>query len=272
MPTNAVLVQDYENAISSTPLFQLSFAQTVGDLIECQRLRYLVFNCELGGGLKNSEQSGFDRDHFDLICDHIMVRDATSGQLVGTYRMQTGYRAKGNLGYYSSSLFDLAPFEPIRGELLELGRACVHSDHRNRTVLAMLWKGIAQYAELCNARYLIGCSSLSSQNANEGFALYHALAGKHLAAPEFHVQPWHWCRCQSSAPESEFANVSAPICDHPPHQTTPPGLPRLFRAYLDISARLCGPPAIDRDFKTIDFLTLVDLHSIPDRVRSRFFT
>ena len=46
---------------------------------------------------------------------------------------------------------------------------------------------------------------------------------------------------------------------------------RLFRAYLDISARVCGPPAIDREFKTIDFLTLVDLQALPDRVRRRFF-
>ena len=60
--------------------------------------------------------------------------------------MQTGYRAKGNLGYYSEQLFDFSPFEPIRGEILELGRACVHRDYRNTTALSMLWKGIASYA------------------------------------------------------------------------------------------------------------------------------
>ena len=47
--------------------------------------------------------------------------------------------------------------------------------------------------------------------------------------------------------------------------------PRLFRAYLDISAKVCGPPAIDREFKTIGFLTLIDLTHMPDRVRVRFF-
>ena len=37
------------------------------------------------------------------------------------------------------------------------------------------------------------------------------------------------------------------------------------------SARLCGPPAIDREFKTIDFLTLIGLQRVPDRVRTRLF-
>jgi putative hemolysin len=94
--------------------------------------------------------------------------------LVGTYRMQTGFRAKGNLGYYSAQLFDMKPFERIRGEIIELGRACVHEEYRNTTALFLLWKGIASDAALCNARYLIGCSSLTSQDENAGMALYHA--------------------------------------------------------------------------------------------------
>ena len=44
--------------------------------------------------------------------------------------------------------------------------------------------------------------------------------------------------------------------------TMPPRPPRLFRAYLDIFGRICGPHAIEREFKTIDFLTLVDLRGL----------
>jgi putative hemolysin len=253
MPTNAVLVQDCESLAASTPSFRLSLAQTMDDLTQCQRLRYLVFNCELGEGLTDSDDCGLDRDPFDLICDHLMVHDAASGKLVGTYRMQTGYRAKGNLGYYSEQLFDLSPFEPLRGEILELGRACVHEDYRNTTALFMLWKGIASYAMLCNARYLIGCSSITSQDESAGMALYRELREKYLAEPSLQTAPRPGFQCLETRP------AAAP----------PP--PRLFRAYLDVSARLCGPPAIDRAFRTIDFLTLVDLQAIPPRVRSRFF-
>jgi putative hemolysin len=254
MPTHAVLVQDCESLSTSTPLFRLSLAQTMEDVIACQRLRYMVFNCELGEGLTDSEGSGLDRDRFDVICDHLMVHDAASGRLVGTYRMQTGYRAKGNLGYYSEQLFDFGPFESLRGEILELGRACVHEDYRNTTALFMLWKGIASYAALCNARYMVGCSSITSQDENEGMALYRELREKFLVEPALRTSPKPEFQCRESG-----VLVSSP---HPP---------RLFRAYLDISARLCGPPAIDRDFKTIDFLTLLDMQAIPERVRARFF-
>ncbi len=254
MTTTAVLEHGCGNPLATTNLFRVGLAQGLDDLLACQRLRYQVFNCELREGLDVSAQTGLDRDEFDFTCDHLMVNETATGRLVGTYRMQSGYRAKGNLGYYSEQLFNFAPFEKIRGEILELGRACVHQDYRNTPVLNMLWKGIARYAKSCGARYLIGCSSLTSQNENEGVALYEELREKHLVKPSLRTspQPGHQCRSNGQPVEA-------------------PRPPRLFRAYLNVSAQLCGPPAIDREFKTIDFLTLVDLHRIPDRVRARFF-
>lgn len=254
MTSSVVLEHVCANPLATTSLFRVGLAENLDDLIACQRLRYLVFNCELGEGLDASARTGLDRDQFDFICDHLMVTDATTGLLVGTYRMQTGYRAKGNLGYYGEELFDCGPFESIRSEILELGRACVHQAYRHTPVLNMLWKGIATYAVSCGARYLIGCSSVSSQDENEGVALYEALRDKYLADPNLRTQPKPGHECFSTAKTLD-----------------PPPTPRLFRAYLDVSARLCGPPAIDREFKTIDFLTLLDLHRIPARVRARFF-
>jgi putative hemolysin len=254
MPTTAVLVHDCGNPLAATGHFHVRMAQTLDDVIECQRLRYLVFNCELGEGLDSSARCGLDRDRFDFICDHLMVLDTATGKLAGTYRMQTGYRAKGNLGYYGEQFFDFSPFEPMRGEVLELGRACVRAEYRNTIVLHMLWKGIARYAQGCAARYLIGCSSLSSQTEDEGIALYETLREAHLVEPSLRTGPVEGRQCKSNGLHA-----------------APPRAPRLFRAYLDISARICGPPAIDGEFKTIDFLTLVDLQALPDRVRTRFF-
>ncbi len=254
MPKSAVLVHDCENPLATTNLFRVRMAETLPDVIACQRLRYLVFNCELGEGLDSSARTGLDRDRFDFICDHLMVHDAATGKLAGTYRMQSGYRAKGNLGYYGEEFFDFSPFEAMRGEVLELGRACVHEQYRNTNVLHMLWKGIARYAVSCGAQYLIGCSSLSSQDEDAGMAVYESLREKYLVEPSLRTNPVEGHRCNLNS-----------------SRATPPPPPRLFRAYLDISARVCGPPAIDREFKTIDFLTLVDLQKLPDRVRTRFF-
>lgn len=254
MPTTAVLEHGCDNPLASTHQFRAGMAETLDDLIDCQRLRYLVFNCELGEGLDSSAKIGLDRDRYDFICDHLLVRDTSSGKLVGTYRMQSGFRAKGNLGYYSEQFFDFAPFEGIRAEALELGRACVHTEYRNTAVLHMLWKGIVRYALSCGARYLLGCSSVSSQDENAGMALYEELRDKYLIEPALRTKPKPECECQKGG-----------------ILTSPPPTPRLFQAYLDVSARLCGPPAIDREFKTVDFLTLIDLKRLPNRVRTRLF-
>jgi putative hemolysin len=240
--------------LTETSLFRISLAQTPEDLIECQRLRYNVFNLELGEGLATSDRSGLDIDPFDSFCDHLMVRDLETGKLVGTYRLQTGDVARKNLGYYGNQLFDFSVYNAIRNEVLELGRACVHVDYRNIMVLHALWKGIAVYATRHDSRYLLGCSSISSQDENAGVVMYNSLKEKYLVHPSLQTNPQPGCECRSTG---DPADVARP--------------PRLFRAYLEISGRICGPPAIDREFKTIDFLTLVDLAHLPDRVRTRFF-
>ncbi|HTZ47960.1 MAG TPA: GNAT family N-acyltransferase [Verrucomicrobiae bacterium] len=240
--------------LTETSLFRVSLAQSPEDLTACQRLRYDVFNLELGEGLSISERSGLDIDPFDSFCDHLMVSDLENGKLVGTYRLQTGDVARKNLGYYGNQLFDFSVYNRVRREVLELGRACVHIDYRNIMVLHALWKGIAVYSVRHDSRYLIGCSSISSQDENVGVAMYDALKHNYLVEPSLRTtpQPGHECWATGAAVEAQRP-------------------PRLFRAYLEISGRICGPPSIDREFKTIDFLTLVDLANLPDRVRTRFF-
>jgi putative hemolysin len=44
----------------------------------------------------------------------------------------------------------------------------------------------------------------------------------------------------------------------------------LLRAYLSLGAKICGPPALDTDFKTIDFLTFLDLEALAPAVRNHF--
>ena len=161
--------------LTETSLFRVSLAQSPDQLTACQRLRYSVFNEELGEGLSTSDRERLDIDPFDNFCDHLMVTDLESGHLVGTYRLQTGEVARKNLGYYGNQIFDFSVYEPYRREMLELGRACVHIDFRNIMVLHALWKGIAVYATRHESRYLIGCSSVTSQDENYGMAMFDAL-------------------------------------------------------------------------------------------------
>ncbi len=228
-------------------------AQNADEVLLAQRLRFEVFNLELGEGLAESHATGLDVDPFDQFCDHLIVEHMATGEVVGTYRLQTGQLAAANLGYYSEREFDFAPYESLRCEMIELGRACVHAAHRNFNLLHLLWRGIARYACERNARFLVGCSSLTSQDPMEGVAMYEQLLGNHLARPKWRTVP-------HAAFRVDVDLVSA--------SCTPP--PKLMRAYLSIGAKICGPPAMDREFGTIDFLTLLDLHALPTIVRAHF--
>jgi putative hemolysin len=227
----------------SASAYHTRMARSAADLRAAQALRFEVFNLELDEGLVHSYDTGLDADPFDSVCDHLLVADSVSGQIVGTYRLQTGHRAAQALGYYSEREFDFAPFEAARPQMLELGRACIHSRHRNFTVLNLLWKGIAAYARERGIRYLVGCSSLTSQDAGTGHAAFAALAS-HLAPPAWQTLPQPGFAC----PAEESPGPA-------------PRIPRLLSAYLALGATICGPPAIDRDFRTIDFLTCLDLET-----------
>jgi putative hemolysin len=185
--------------------YRLRLAETVEDRDAACRLRFKVFNLELGEGLESSYQTGLDTDQFDLFCEHLLVEEKLTGRVVGTYRMQSGVTASRNMGYYSEQEFEFAPYEPLRADILELGRASIDRDHRTPEVLTLLWRGIAQYASCMGLRYLIGCSSLTSKDPAEGWQVYRQLE-HYRVSPEFETAPTARYACPS---EQEGAGCTA---------------------------------------------------------------
>lgn len=240
------------SVLCASTSYQVRLAEHYDDLLAAQRLRFEVFNLELHEGLDSAYLEGLDSDPFDTVCDHLLVYENETDNVVGTYRLQTGFSASGNLGYYSANEFEFAPFEKIRGNLIELGRACVAKEHRSMAVINLLWRGIGVYAHQRGGRYLIGCSSLSTQNEAVGWSAWQTLAKDYLAAPEFRTTPLLAFQLKKGLSVEAIP------------------LPRLLRAYLFAGAKVCGPPAIDREFRTIDFLTLMDLENVAPRVKGHF--
>jgi putative hemolysin len=234
--------------------YTVRFAKSPGEIHDALRLRYEVFNLELNEGLQASHATGIDEDEFDAVCDHLVILEESSGAVVGTYRMQTGIMAARNIGYYSAREFDFAPFESLRGELIELGRACVHRDHRSIIVISMLWKEIVRYVLKNDARFMIGCSSLSTQDAALGHAMFQKFSKEGaLAEAPYFTRP---------LPSFTLPTVE-PISPCPP-------APKLLRAYLGVGAKICSEPAIDREFGTIDFLTILDCQNGSPVATDRF--
>jgi len=227
--------------------YSLRLAESAEDRDAACRLRFRVFNIELGEGLESSYRTGRDTDRFDSCCEHLLVEDKNednpSRRIVGTYRMQSGETAARNFGYYSEQEFSFAPYEALRPGVLELGRACIDREHRMPEVLTLLWRGIAQYACDMGLRYLVGCSSINSKDPAEGWQMYSQLENSRVS-PEFETVPTAKYACPI---EQQSAHAQPSPCEsdrsmpQPPAATaTPCKVPKLLRTYLVIGARIAA--------------------------------
>jgi putative hemolysin len=240
---------------------RVRFARTPEELEAVQRLRFEVFNLELGEGLDESFERGLDADRFDPVCHHLLVIDEPSQKIVGTYRMQTSEMAAHYGGFYSVEEFTVDDLgRTVLEDAIEIGRACVARDFRSRQMLFMLWKGLAQYLAHNRKRFLFGCCSLTSQDSLEGWRVMEHLRDKDCVHTAHRVNPQPGWEC--------FAPGFAP---DPGSLQPKVNLPKLFNLYLRFGAKVCGDPALDRFFKTIDYLVLFDLQDLGDHSRRIFF-
>jgi putative hemolysin len=263
-PRRATRALDYPVAPASLPdgsidagRYRLRFARSSEDLDQILRLRFTVFNLELGEGLDLAYVTARDEDEFDARFHHLMIESRESGEVVGTYRMQTALMARANGGFYSADEFDLSGVPPeVLARSVELGRACVARDHRNGRVLHLLWRGLASYLVWNRLTCLFGCCSLTSQAPRLGRAVMARLERDQLVDDRVRVVPLPHTSCEG--PDE-------------PGPAPEPHIPALFQSYLNLGAKVWGPPAIDRAFKTIDFIVGLDVLQLEPSVVRTFF-
>lgn len=230
----------------------VALAASESEVVEAQQLRHRVFAEELGARLASSTP-GLDVDAFDPYCDHLIVRDRDTQEVVGTYRLlpPAAARAAGRL--YSESEFDLDRLAGLRGSLVEVGRSCVHPDHRGGAVIALLWSGLCDYLVTHGCRYIAGCASVSmADGGRNAAAIYAQIARTHGAPPEWRV----------------FPRLPLPLAAIAPSLDAK--LPPLVKGYVRAGALVCGEPAWDPDFNTVDFFMMLPLDRFDRRYASRF--
>jgi putative hemolysin len=214
------------------------------EVAEAQQLRYHVFADEMGARLP-SAHLGLDIDAFDAFCDHLIVRDRESRDVVGTYRILSPSQAKKAGGYYSEQEFDLVRFHQLRPRMAELGRSCVHPDYRSGAVIALLWNGLADYMIRHGYHHIIGCASVTMADGGYVAAkVYEKLIEKFLSPIDWRARP------RNRLPlESLTTSVDA---------LPPP----LIKAYVRLGARVCGEPSWDPDFNTADLLMMLPMERL----------
>jgi putative hemolysin len=168
--------------------FSVCITRCDEEIREAQQLRYQVFSEEMGAHL-NARQAGIDEDIYDAFCDHLIVCDNAGLQVVGTYRILSPQQAK-RLGYYADTEFFTTRLDPMKSELVEFGRSCVHRDYRSGPVIMMLWAGLAQYMRTHGYEHVIGCASIGMRDGgHQAASLFRRLKDMHMALPEYQVFP-----------------------------------------------------------------------------------
>lgn len=248
MRTSSVLIAPHpDDSLIGTPRYTLLLTTDPDDIAAVQRLRYEVFSTESGFGLRNDDR--IDADRFDEYCDHLMVREDGTGEIVGCYRMLPPPGAIAAGGLYTATEFDISALDALRPSLVEMGRAVVRSDHRNGAVVLMMWTGILAYLDRCGYDYVTGCVSvpvLGDGAPGSGIrGVRDVVRTRHAAPPELTVYPYRPVVIDGRS----LDEIGAPAR---------PQIPPLMRGYLRLGARVCGEPAYDPEFGVGDFPALLD--------------
>lgn len=232
------------------------------ELVRCLRLRFEVFHLEY---MQKNRVLGVDIDGLDLQCDHLAILDADE-RVFGTYRMNSSRFTE---RFYSTGEFEMNGLLNLPGEKLELGRACIAREHRDGRVIAALWRGIAEYLRLTGTRYMFGCTSVKTVSTEEIAGVHRILLAEGAVDHSLGVTPTRKHRVR------EFASVAQEGMEHAAAfgaelSASRELIPNLLMSYLKMNAKVCGEPALDRDFGCFDYLTLLDIEQMPAAFRARY--
>jgi putative hemolysin len=244
------------NSKISKSAVEVSWAKHQDEVREAQRLRYDVFVKEMGARLPQS-LPGHDIDLFDDYCEHLLVRDGASGAVIGTYRVLTPAQAKRVGGTYTDTEFDLTRLRFMRERMVELGRSCVHAEHRHGGVILALWGALFEFMARNQLDTMIGCASIPMLHngivsGDAAASMWKQLSKTNLASIEFHALP----------------RLPLPIEELDSDLPVEP--PALIRGYLRLGAKILGAPAWDPDFNTADLPMLMQVKDLPNRYRKLF--
>jgi putative hemolysin len=260
MSTASVLIAaDKPTATADAPRYTLLLSTDTALIDDAQRLRHEVFTSEPGFDLTGTID-GRDADRFDEFCDHLLVREDQSGEVVGCYRMLPPPGAIAAGGLYSATEFDVTDLDPLRPSLVEMGRAVVRQDHRHGGVVLLMWAGILAYLDRCGYDYVTGCVSVPVQGAPT------ETPGSQIRAVRDFVRRRHASQ-YTVRPHRPVVLDGRGLDDIPPQARV--SVPALMRGYLRLGAEVCGDPAHDPDFGVGDFPALLDKRTADVRYLQR---
>jgi putative hemolysin len=256
----AIVKLQFENAT-----YEVKTIDHVDELDQVLRLRFEVFFNEFATFRPPKYLMPYDIDGNDFKCDHLIVKEKRSGKIIACYRLISSQRLKKGERYYTESEFNLDDFLKIPGNKLELGRACVHKDHRSGIVVRLLWRGLCEYAAKTQTKYMFGCSSvgrkdfgsmpslMKSTHANKAFLEDYQV----IAQPDFALK--------------HFPELNVDMGFDPNEITSDKKhLNSLLNMYILAGAKVGKDFAYDEEMDCIDIFTVIDFNAMNPAFDRRF--
>lgn len=258
-PENACIL----NGISAGSL-EVLVSDNKEDIIAAQELRYQVFFEEMGA-LKTDEllKSQCDVDIYDDICDHLLVIDhkpCGERKIVGTYRLIRRESIKELGHFYTDGEYDISLIKNHPGEILEVGRSCVHAQYRNRAVMQLLWRGIGAYVARHNIELLFGCASFNGTDPEK-----HAMALSYLH--HYHLAPE---KLRPRALKELYVEMNCMPKEAIDVKRTFASLPALIKGYIRLNGYIGAGAVIDKEYNTTDVSIVVKTDLIHKKYANRY--
>jgi len=246
--------------------YEVKIAQNKKEIKQALRLRYEIFSQETDRVSRQAENQ-LDVDDYDKFCDHLIVIDKTNNKIVGTYRLLLGSKVDKKIGFYSEKSFNIGNIKKLAvdGEMLELGRACIHHDYRDRLVINLLWSGISKYIKHYNVRFVFGAVRLGTTQPLEVSRMFKLIKKKFYAPKDYRVYP-------KEANVFKGLDENVEIKDYiKDYQDIWRTLSPLAKGYLRAGVVVCGPPAVNPDFGSIVVFILLDVKTMSPSYKRHFF-
>lgn len=226
-----------------------------------QALRYQVFYEEMGARPSPAARAmRRDADRYDAVADHLVVVDLERvggclSPVVGCYRVLLESLAARHEGFYTSNEFDLTGVRAPYGEVMELGRSCVHADYRSGPVMQLLWRGIADYLDTNGVGLMLGCARLPGTDVDALAPILSYLHHHHLAPAGMRPRavPGRYVGADRLPPGD--LDERAALRDLPP----------LLKGYLRQGGMIGDGAVIDAEFNTTDVCLVLPVSTVRAR-------
>lgn len=215
-------------------------------------LRYKEMICEYDD---SKTGNGLDCDEYDKYCDHAVVIDTTTDEVIGTYRFILENHIKNLNGkFLLEKEFNIDVLKDRK--LMEVGRAVVSKKHRDGSVILLLWKEAIRYALEKKVDIMLGTASFHGIDGSKYSDCMRYITNNYMSNEKCYAINDVY-KINDNNEEIDMGKVRSEM-------------PPLIKGYIRIGSSFGRDAFIDRDFCSTDMLVITKIKDIKPQYLNKF--